>query len=513
VVNGCHHEEVCNDGLSPNLDRFADRFMRTAFTTNGQGETFLSRSNSKEMAQLGVGIQPDKYVWAADYDLQQFVQIEPDEDGDYKLGKNQEYRGKEFNIDNSFETKGEPIESITFVGYSRGAVTCFNAARAKEELGIKVPLRIIADQPVPGSLYALPGSNAASIADCSKLKYVSSVDLSIGAYTGSVDTPGVFGQLKKLFHRLFFSQVIPILPKNTDVNLSVIPRVHHWKGGLTGDQHVHMNLTKRLADSGLLSQETANEKHNKVVYCYRENTPIFPGSEEMQGIFGSNVAHMYQNVDKNYLKNLDPEQYEGFLYKWWQAQETQASIFSTQITKDLFSLLKTPNPEDSNQKLLKIIEKADEWLLMKSGLGSSRYQQVMNLRENARERLLEKCDDVEKMKEHLHNVSRNLMHSTHYFSRQWEMGSYSASWFKTDTTLELDQAFKEHDSAKAPSFENDEKLMVAINKWLEAKQPLSEGAESPSSRYELVSRMKVQLDKIMEQYPREELTSSNQFAM
>lgn len=498
IVHGCQHEEVCNNGLTPDLEGFANRFMNKVFTKNKNGDVILSRPSSAELAQLGVGIQPGDARWVADYRAQTYVQVPLNQ----QRKSYQQYVGT---VRNGFEDQHEPIESITFVGYSRGAVTCFTAAKVKEQMGIDVPLRIVANQPVPGSLYALPGTNAATVADCSKLKHVEAVDLTIAAYTGATSTLGLVGKLQKMFHRLFFSQIIPKLPtENCTTNLEVIPRDNHWEGGLTGAQHLQMNLTKQLAKAGLLAPSIAEDKKAVVTDYYRRNRPVFPDAAQVQRAFGANIAHMYDHVDPHYIEKLKPQEYQEFLYKWWQAQETQASRFSTKLTKDLLSTMRDRNYVSANEKLIDIFTEADAWLLAKEGTGSSRYAQVMKLRESVRERLLHKCDNVSEMEDRLDNINRNLIQTTHYFEKQWQRESKATSWFKTDATRELDKAFKEHAQAEKPSLENDEQLLAAMDKWLESKEPTGEAFKSSSSRYELVGRMRVQLKEEMERYPTED---------
>ena len=506
VVNGCHHPEVCNDGTMPDLDAFAHRFIGKVFKKNDKGEVFLSKSNSAELAQLGVGIQDPDTVWVADYQEQQYVQI-PRGQPLAPYQKHAKSVDSKFtrNPDNSFENMDEPIESITFVGYSRGAVTCFNAARAKEKLltGTNVPVRIVADQPVPGTAYALPGTNAARIADCSDLKQVTKVDLTIAAYTGLSTLGGFAGKLKRLFHNIFFSQVIPKLPAdNCKLNLTVMPRANHWEGELNGSQHLHMNLTQQLADEGLLDQKVATQKRNVVLDYYRRNKPLFPNAGEVQGSFGASVAELYDNVDPSYLAELSTKEYQEFLYQWWEAQETSASFFSTQLTKDLEAVLKDTNYDDIGQRSLDIFRKADTWLLAKEGVGSSRYEQVMKLREKVRAVIIENSVNLEDVQEKLDAIHRESVHSTRYFEQRWQRESKAASWFKTKATVELDKAFTEHANASVPSKENDEKLLEAIDKWLEAKMPLNENFKSTSSRFDLVQGIRERLVEEINRYPK-----------
>lgn len=75
-------------------------------------------------------------------------------------------------------------DKIVLCGYSRGAVTCFEVAKQLQQLAPDVPIEIIADQPVPGNMTQLKGTNAASIKDCSKLTNITKATIILGAYTG-----------------------------------------------------------------------------------------------------------------------------------------------------------------------------------------------------------------------------------------------------------------------------------------------------------------------------------------
>lgn len=50
----------------------------------------------------------------------------------------------------------------------------------------KVPVDIVANQPVPGNTYQGPLTNARSIADCSDLTNLRNVSVILGAYTGEL---------------------------------------------------------------------------------------------------------------------------------------------------------------------------------------------------------------------------------------------------------------------------------------------------------------------------------------
>lgn len=503
MVNGCHHEEVCGTGVTPDLDEFANRFIKKVFTLNETGQLVLAAQNSEELITLGVGIQHAEGKWIRDDNNDCYRDVP----ADYQCKPGEKFIPKK-TTDYSFETQNEPIESITFIGYSRGGVTCFNMAKVMDKIHPNVPVHIVADQPVPGNIYALPGTNAATIADCSKLKNLKSVDVSIGAYTGILAEDGVLAKLKGMFHRLFFSQIIPQLPKeNCQVNLSVIPRTDHWGGKkeLSGSTHLNMHLTQQLANRGLLSPNTADRHKQVVVEAYEKHKPTFPDADQLQTTFGANKAQVYDHVDKIYLSKLNQKEYVDFLTKWWEAQETQASRFSTQLTKDLLAAIKAPDNDSdgSNKKLLDIFKKTDEWLMLKMGSGSSRYEQVQKMREQVREWLLQKCDNKEDMEKTLLESNLKSLQETHFFERQWQRESRAASWFKTSATKELDKAFQEHANAKEPSEENDKKLLKAMDKWLQEKTP-EEGLKSTSSRYDIVANMRNQLASVIEKYPKKE---------
>lgn len=528
IVNGCHHEDVCDDTISPNLAKFANRFVSTVFTKNQNGQLILSKSSSDELAGLKVGIQPTDRQWM--YDQKEGKEcLVPQEQslskGEWMTMETVEeilarrkarLEGKATpdtpdkppkGDENAFKNQNEAIESITFAGYSRGAVTCFNMAKSMAKTAPHVPIHIVADQPVPGNLYAMPGTNAASIADCSKLKNVKSVDLTVGAYTGLIDNEGIHSKFNSLLHRLVFSQMIPKLPtKDCKTNLSVIPRINHWTPKMSGDAHIHMYLTRQLADRGLLDSKTATTYEDKVNNFYKnfdkninknadKNKKLdFPEAKHLQSIFGANQADMYNYVDMRYIQNMDSEKHQAFLYQWWQAQETQSSIFSTQLTKELVQAIKDPIESNENEKLLDIFKKADEWLMIKDGSGSSRYNQVMKCRNRVQKRLLHIDPSNEaKMKES--NI--NSLHQTHYFEKHWQRESKAASWFKTDATRELDKAFKAYGKAEKPSLKNDETLLKAIDQWINTKKVTN----SSSRRFELVADMQEKLSTLIKQHP------------
>ena len=157
----------------------------------------------------------------------------------------------------------------------------------------------------------------------------------------------------------------------------------------------------------------------------------------------------------------------------------------------------TPDEHNETNKLLDIFKQADEWLMRKEGSGSSRYNQVINLRDNVYTRL--RAIAPEKQTE-INKINLNSLCETKYFEKHWQREIKSASWFQTPATDKLNAAFKEHGKANEPSKENDQTLLKAINAWIDAKKPNEAGAKSSSRRFELVVNIKEKLKKVMKQY-------------
>ncbi|CDZ77433.1 hypothetical protein BN59_01716 [Legionella massiliensis] len=140
-VKGCDKPEVCNNGLFPDLKGFARRFTKKLFGKDKK----IATTESKELEGIGISLDRSDIQGVGD----------------------------------------EEIESITLCGYSRGAVTCFEVAKELNKIAPTIPVDIVADQPVPGNFYSGPGSNVASVADCSNLNNLRNVSIILGAYTGA----------------------------------------------------------------------------------------------------------------------------------------------------------------------------------------------------------------------------------------------------------------------------------------------------------------------------------------
>lgn len=166
-VKGCDKPEVCGNGIFPDLKGFAQRFTRTLFSNNSKDKTVTLATTNSEVL-YGIGIE--KAGLRIDLTLES-ISKKPDK----MTNAIEQSLNKRTNTN---------IESITLCGYSRGAVTCFEVARVLYEEVPHIPVNIVADQPVPGNLYSLPGSNVNSVIDCSDLNNLKNVSIILGAYTG-----------------------------------------------------------------------------------------------------------------------------------------------------------------------------------------------------------------------------------------------------------------------------------------------------------------------------------------
>lgn len=554
-VKGCEDPEVCNSYLFPDLQGFAARFSKKLFKTNAENQLLLTTATP---GALGVGVNtPEEIImrrqasewskregelidtkWAAmsweeqgQYDRQalwQFAQMSKKERAEarasghikelisdeeraeierrYAFSQEQKDRlMQKWNI--TEEQAEEPISSISLVGYSRGGVTCFEMARQLEKIPSNVPLEVdvVVNQPVPGNIYALPGSNAARVADCRHLTRVKNASMSIAAYTGRVPHASGGGlaqdepqESTSRLHRAAFSQVVPKMPAGANRELCVIPcDSHHFRRenapGSAGE-HMQMHLAKILHRRNVVSSEEVQRKTEEARAVYREqvgaDTVYFPPMRQVQGFFGMSAKQAYQHLDP-----LHPASglRRGMIWReneplmdWWNRQEKNASSFSSALTKSLVEQMNNTNTEDARQ-MLQLWIKADEWLILKEDSNSSRYAQVEALRNNIEQRLISHgaCGKPQLLAHNRQNLAKH-----HYFLNHWTAASKAASWFKSAATEELDAAFKKY-AEEEPGLERDHQLRDALDKWLDIKK------DSSSSRYDLVVSLREQLEEVI----------------
>ncbi len=121
-----------------------------------------------------------------------------------------------------------PVESIGLMGFSRGAVTTFSAARHLDDLG--KPIQIFATDPVPGE--TLDGATGKSSQfqknyDLTQCINITRAEVIIGGYRSEVN----------MVHDKFFSQMAPRFNPACDSRTYTVPKKHHlYHSGATANQ-------------------------------------------------------------------------------------------------------------------------------------------------------------------------------------------------------------------------------------------------------------------------------------
>ncbi|KTC84497.1 hypothetical protein [Legionella brunensis] len=338
----------------------------------------------------------------------------------------------------------------------------------------------------------------------------------LGWFTDHYKPEAMRDNISTVVHRGFFSQILPKLPRTTNQEHIIIPRESHHQvrpNAPEGQEHMHMKVAELLNRKNsvtkydekieLVSDEAVKRKTDeaRATYTAKVNVPPapFPQVSQLQSFFGLNKQDAYRYVDKlhptaNLRKGMILEEGQT-LIDWWKNQDRKASRFSTRLTKDLVETIKQTQTDDV-EALKKLFVQADKWLIAKENSSTSRYYQVEALRNNIYHHLINQHNVA---KEDLLALNRQTLHETGYFLKHWTEGSAAASWFKTDTTRQLDKAFAEHAKVSPHNKEADEKLLDALDTWLELKK------DSQSSRYDLVVEMREHLQDVVDNAYREEM--------
>jgi hypothetical protein len=133
------------------------------------------------------------------------------------------------------------VENINLIGFSRGAVTTFCAARHLDDLG--KPIRIFAQDPVPGN--TLSGAKKKDSEfyknyDLTGYKNIKRAEVIIGGYSNDVN----------MVHDIFFRQMAPLFPAECDSHIYVTPKKHHLKAsGASANQRSRFLKTSGCSDS------------------------------------------------------------------------------------------------------------------------------------------------------------------------------------------------------------------------------------------------------------------------
>jgi hypothetical protein len=301
--------------------------------------------------------------------------------------------------------------------------------------------------------------------------------------------------IKNFFHRAFFSQIVPKLPEPPE--LIVIPREHHNEWGPNsnyGFEHLHLKIAESLQlDKGIIAtkQENIRDTYKK----YESMGPaLFPQKTELQETFGLSKDEMYKYLDPYHPKPFLRRGYTLFaeesLINWWNRYEKNASYFSSDETRELVKTIKETKFDDIDQ-LQQLLAHCDKWLFIKANSSSSRYYNVLALRNNLYHAIIDHCDVKNEKSAELVQLCENI-HSKIGLINRWKEGSAAASFFQSKATDELDLAFKNYAISK-PSFENDSKLNDALQTWLDQK------TNGTSKRYDLVVSLKLELENCIQQ--------------
>lgn len=193
----------------------------------------------------------------------------------------------------------KPISEITLCGYSRGAVTTFEVAKVLQEQQLRacsplVPVNIVAQEPVPGNISQLPGTNAFSVGDCSWLKNVVHFTGIFATYTGEVEGK----QIDSMFHHLAFNQIIPEFSRDTQTSLITIPKKHHWSGEFHAEVYIYLAILTHLMASTTRNNphiqrtlaKLQAEKHGLYDGSHYRSGLSFPSAAQLQPFYGLNLG-------------------------------------------------------------------------------------------------------------------------------------------------------------------------------------------------------------------------------
>lgn len=346
IVEGCQHPEVCNDGTNPNLAGFATRFVDTLLTHDADKHLILNDKVDLN-SPLKIGIQDPLRLFKNKYsqldnerfddaiqrllanpveeELENLIKIlEQEGSFQHELSINRNAYLKTAKLLSLPSARNIPIETLSLSGYSRGAVTTFEVAKSLQtkqfrEQAPLTPVNVIAHEPVPGNLTQLPGTNAYSVSDCSKLHNIVRADLTIAAYTASsIDKVGL-----STFHRLAFNQVIPEFSPHTHTQLTAIPRPNHWSASFAHQKNLFVGLLRHLNNDlktrGNHSLQPAyeravqfkNDEYNSL-YFESNRQKALPSPTEIQKFYGRDL----RKTLFRYLDQANPYYYLRSRFNW-----------------------------------------------------------------------------------------------------------------------------------------------------------------------------------------------------
>lgn len=461
-VEGCDHPQVCNAYLFPDLEEFARRFVSYLFTRKTthnivQSPTFLF-IRTQYLSQVGINVAHSSL----------------------NLG----------------DLNQAGITGIILSGYSRGAVVCFNVARALFNIAPEIPVDVIADQPVPGNYYPLFFNNAGRALDCHDLLNLKNVYFILGAYTGFVVENKT--RYRNESHVAFFSQIVPHLSYTTQQTICVIPRESHHETETSvpcSSLYMHLYIAKSLHLKNILDLQVIENFTADIRRGYLPHPKPFPPSYQLQKIFGLSREVLYRYCDPlhpypDIRRRLVIKSGQS-LSDWWMSQDAQNFAplkESINYLEKLLSKLSHINSKDcvitstdiENLKQLYVI--SDQWLINSSQIGSRFYNKIEALRSNVGYILVKDCHIN---KAWLDQVKHESKHKAKYVVKIWAERNRHA-WFKMGEIEKLNHDFEVYRTARELSDlqakSNNKILCDNIDSWCE-KHPNVDQARLNDLRY------------------------------
>lgn len=391
LVQGCEHREVCNNEYTPDLRQFTRRFVDKVFT-HKNGRLYLSTNN---FASLEVGIRTVDSIVRSRlfnhpllkdrdklFDIHALITAVSSLIGTNDpemINKTSDYLAQLTDTQNNINftttrqrsqlaqfiinilktslipnAADEAITEITFIGYSRGAVTTIEAARQlnTKQIRAKVlltPVNVIADQPVSGNSSDLPGTIAAKASDYRLLDNLKSVSVILGALSPELSN---LSFQDRLLHTGFFSQILPTFHSNVKTKIIVIPRIHHWSSSMSNGAHFILELAQVLKKVGLMSDNEVQQAFDDVSKSYKtldyrkaSMQLAYPPSSKLQRIFGvKDLDSLYHNID-----SLHPAPYLRLGFDWEISVESLLTCWErnnqvrrpNRLTQQLIDLIRT----------------------------------------------------------------------------------------------------------------------------------------------------------------------------
>ncbi len=195
-------------------------------------------------------------------------------------------------------------------------------------------------------------------------------------------------------------------------------------------------LAKRMKHLSLIPDD-------KSIDFYSPYSLKFHPTSQWLPVFGISRERLYSYLDPfhpDIKEGLEWNKSEQTMLEWWKKQDKYAWFASSSLTRELVNQIQNTNSDDV-EALKHLFETANKWLLKKEGTFSSRYYQVEALRNNIHDYLL-KNKYVEETE--LYKTMYKNIQDDQYFLKQWNQLSRAASWFKTNQTEKLDEAFRQH---------------------------------------------------------------------